>query len=144
MAKRRKKKQAIKQAPEKKRVNKTALGLLFALVGATVVALTVYRFLMNTPYFQTVLVVYMVIGALAAVGYVVYNRGLSRRGVTVDMLPAEWSDEKKEAFVADGARRMKRSRWVLVVAFAIFVTFAVDLIELYALPTFMKIFGIGS
>ena len=144
MAKRRKKKQAIKQAPEKKSVNKTALGLLFALVGATVVALTVYRFLMNTPYFQTVLVVYMVIGALAAVGYVVYNRGLSRRGVTVDMLPAEWSDEKKEAFVADGARRMKRSRWVLVVAFAIFVTFAVDLIELYALPTFMKIFGIGS
>ena len=144
MAKRRKKKQAIKQAPEKKSVNKTALGLLLALVGATVVALTVYRFLMNTPYFQTVLVVYMIIGALAAVGYVVYNRGLSRRGVTVDMLPAEWSDEKKEAFVADGARRMKRSRWVLVVAFAIFVTFAVDLIELYALPTFMKIFGIGS
>lgn len=144
MAKRRKKKQINKQAPEKKSVNKTALGLLLALVGATVVALTVYRFLMNTPYFQTVLVVYMIIGALAAVGYVVYNRGLSRRGVTVDMLPAEWSDEKKEAFVADGARRMKRSRWVLVVAFAIFVTFAVDLIELYALPTFMRIFGIGS
>lgn len=141
MAKRRKKQRVSAEQTEKQGVNKTALWLLLALVAATVIAVTVYRFLMTGPYFRTALIVYMVIGAAAAIGYVVYNRGMSRRGVTREMLPDEWSDEKKDAFIEDGARRMKRSRWLLIVAFAIFATFAVDLIELFVLPTFQGIFG---
>ncbi len=126
-----------------KPLDKTALWRLFALVGATVAALTVYYFLIDGPYFGIVLTVYLVLGTIASLGYVIYNRGFSRRGVTEDMLPADWSDEKKRDFIEDGARRMKRSRWLLIVAFAIFATLAVDMIGLYVLPTFRQILGIS-
>ena len=145
MAQRRKKKSLpVEAKSEKKGVSKTALILLFALVGSTVAALTIYRILMKGPYFRVTLIAYMVIGAAAAIGYVLYNRGFSRRGVTKDMLPSDWSDEKKTAFIEDGARRMKRSRWLLIVAFAIFVTLALDMIELYMLPTFKGLLGIDG
>lgn len=140
--KRRQKKNLPVEQTEKKGVSKTALLLLFALVGATVVSLTVYRFLMKGPYFRATLIAYMVIGGIATLGYVLYNRGFSRRGVTADMLPADWSDEKKNDYIEDGARRMKRSRWVLIVAFAIFATLAFDIIELYMLPVIKGMFGV--
>ncbi len=144
MAKRRKKNRAQREQHAPKPLNKTALWLLLALVGATVAALTVYRFLMNGPYFPMVLAVYLVLGTVSALGYVIYNRGFSRRGVTENMLPADWSDEKKKQFIEDGARRMKRSRWLLIVAFAILATLAVDMIELYVIPTFQGILGISK
>ena len=140
--KRRKKKNFPVEQTEKKSVSKTALLLLFALVGATVAALTVYRFLMQGPYFRVTLIAYMVIGGVAALGYVLYNRGFSRRGVTADMLPSDWSDEKKNEYIEDGVRRMKRSRWVLILAFAIFATLAFDLIELYMWPLVKGMLGI--
>lgn len=145
MAKRRKRNhRGAGDSPAPKPLNKTALWLLLALVGATVAAITVYRFLMNGPYFPIVLGIYLVLGTVSAIGYVMYNRGFSRRGVTEDMLPADWSDEKKKHFIEDGARRMKRSRWLLIVAFAILATLAVDMIELYVLPTFRMILGISK
>ncbi len=143
MAKKRRQKTNLPvEQTEKKGVSKTALLLLFALVGATVASLTVYRFLMKGPYFRVTLIAYMIIGGVATMGYVLYNRGFSRRGVTADMLPADWSDEKKNDYIEDGARRMKRSRWVLIVAFAIFATLAFDIIELYMLPVIKGMFGI--
>ena len=144
MAKKKRKHRAQVEQPAPKPLNKTALWLLLALVGTTVAAITVYRFLMNTPYFGTVLTVYLVLGTVSALGYVIYNRGFSRRGVTEDMLPSDWSDEKKKEYIADGVRRMKRSRWVLIVAFAIFATLAVDMMELYVIPTFEGILGIAK
>ena len=86
----------------------------------------------------------MAIGGLSAVGYVLYNRGFSRRGVTADMLPSDWSDEQKEAYIEDGARRMDQSRWLLILAFAIFATLAFDIIELYMFPMIQGILGIAS
>ena len=142
MAKRRKKRNLPTEQTEKKSVSKTALLLLFALIGTTVVSLTVYRFLMRGPYFRIALIVYLVLGTVSALGYVLYNRGFSRKDLTADMLPADWSDEKKTSFLEDGERRMKRSRWVLILAFAIFATLAVDIIELYVLPLFFSILGI--
>ena len=144
MAKRRKKRNAPAEQTEKKPLNKTALILLLALVGATVVSLVVYRFLMTGPYFRIALIVYMILGAASAIGYVAYNRGFVRRGVTPDMLPSDWSDEQKREYTEDGARRLKRSRWLLIVAFALFATLAFDIIELYALPIFKNMLGFGK
>ena len=144
MAKRRKRRNPRAETAEKKPLNKTALLLLLALVGATVVSFVVYRLLMTGPYFHIALIVYMVLGAVTALGYVAYNRGFVRRGVTPDMLPTDWSDEKKQEYVEDGARRMKRSRWLLIVAFALFATLALDVIELYALPLVESLLGFAQ
>ena len=144
MAKRRKRRNPRVEPTAKKTVNKTALLLLIALVGATVVSFVVYRLLMTGPYFHIALIAYMVLGAVSALGYVAYNRGFVRRGVTPDMLPGDWSDEKKQEYIEDGARRMKRSRWLLIVAFALFATLALDVIELYALPLVEGILGLAQ
>ena len=145
MAKKRRKKRNLPiEQTEKKGVSKTALLLLFALVGTTVAAFAIYRALMRGPYFRVTLIAYMAIGGLSAVGYVLYNRGFSRRGVTADMLPYDWSDEQKEAYIEDGARRMDQSRWLLILAFAIFATLAFDIIELYMFPMIQGILGIAS
>ena len=144
MAKRRKRRNPRVEVSEKKPVNKAALLWLLALVGATVVSLVIYRLLMTGPYFHIALMVYMALGAMTALGYVAYNRGFVRRGVTPDMLPDDWSDEKKNEYIEDGARRMKRSRWLLIVAFALFATLAFDIIELYALPMVEGILGLNQ
>ena len=141
MAKRRKKKTTEVASAPKKPLSRTALYRVLALVALTVVLLVVYRFLMNTPYFLIVMIAYMVVGAAALLGYAIYNRGFSRRGLTPEMLPAEWSDEQKQEFLADGERRMQRSSWLLIVVFAVFFSFAVDLMELYVIPTISGIFG---
>ena len=142
MAKRKKKNdhRGAGHTPAPKPLHKAALWRLLALVGTTVAAVTVYRFLMNTPYFYPTLIAYLALGTVSSLGYVIYNRGFSRRGVTEEMLPADWSDEKKKGFIEDGERRMKRSRWLLIVAFAIFATLAIDLFELYVIPTFSQAF----
>lgn len=143
MAKRRNKKmtEPVEARSNAKTLSRAAIYRILALVALTVVVLVIYRFFMATPYFPVVLPIYMVIGAASLLGYVIYNRGFSRRGVTVEMLPEDWSDEKKEAFLADSERRMKRSRWLLMVVFAFFFTFAIDLLELYVIPTLSGILG---
>ena len=109
---------------------------LFGMVALTVAVTLLYRTLMEQPYFRVVLIVYMAITAASILGYVIYNRGFSRRGVTEEMLPSDWSAEKKAAFVEDGKVRLRRSRWLLVIAFAFFFTFAMDAFLLFVVPLF--------
>lgn len=148
MAKRKQRRPSERTAPTqsrpRKKLSRTAVYRIFALVGLSVALLAVYRFFMTTPYFLTVMVVYMVLGAGSLLGYVVYNRGFSRRGVSAEMLPDSMTEEEKAAFVADAEARTRRSHWLLIVTFAFFFTFAIDLMELYVIPTIGSIFGFGS
>ena len=73
--------------------------------------------------------------------YVIYNRGLSRRKLSEDMLPETWSDEEKREFLADGERRLRASRWMLIPIFAFLFTFAFDMLELYVLPVIRGLFS---
>lgn len=131
-----------KQKKEKteKQISSYAVGMLLLLVAVTAVVFGVYRFFLQTPYFVTVLIVYMVLCAVTVFGYVIYNRGFSRKGITAEMLPDSWSEEQKTEFIEDGERRRKQSRWVLIPMFAFLFTFAVDMIELWVLPVIQNLF----
>ena len=131
-----------RQKAERKPLSRSSIILLFVTIGLTVVVFTVYRFLMEQPYFVTALYIYLAVAFLSLLCYVMYNRGFSRRGVTVDMLPDTMTEEQKQAFVENADKRMKRSRWLLAVVFAFFVTIALDLLELYALPFMKTLLGI--
>lgn len=78
--------------------------------------------------------VYLIAFTAFIAAYIIYNRAMTRRGVTVDMLPDEWSYEEKVEFIEDGRRRLKKSSWMLMFIIAFIFTFAFDLLELYALP----------
>ena len=56
------------------------------------------------------------------------------------MLPDTMSKEEKEDFIADGERRLKRSRPLLSVIFAFSFTFVYDIIELVAVPFIKELF----
>lgn len=109
---------------------------LMILIVVTMAVFAVYRFSMNYPYFQTIMLVYMALATAVILGYVIYNRGFSRRGVTAQMLPDSWSDEEKERFIADGKRRLDASRWMLYPIFAFLFTFAMEIVELIVIPFF--------
>jgi len=100
----------------------------------------VYRFLLDYYYFEVVLIVYMTLATAFVLAYLIYNRGFSRTGVTSEMLPDAWSEEKKNEYVANGKRRMERSRWMLIPIFAFLFTFSVDLIELLVVPFVKDLF----
>lgn len=115
--------------------------LLLILAGNTVIFFGVYRVAMRYYYFEYVLGLYLALTALFSIGYVVYNRGFSRRGVTLEMLPDTMTGEEKQAFIDDGERRMKKSKWMLTVIFPLLLTFTFEVIELFVIEYFVRLFG---
>jgi len=87
------------------------------------------------------MIIYTVVLAVTSFGYVIYNRGFSRKNVTLDMLPDEWPPEKKTEFIEDGRRRMENSKWVLTVLLPLIAICAYELIDIYVMPTFNKWLG---
>jgi len=77
------------------------------------------------------MIVYTVLLAVTSFGYVIYNRGFSRRGITIDMLPDEWPPEKKTEFIEDGQRRFENSKWVLLILLPLIGIFAYEVIDIF-------------
>ena len=117
-----------------------AVKRLVLLILVTLFVFVFYRVMMNFYYFEIVMFAYMAASVVFMVAYIIYNRAFSRRGVTRDMLPEEWSEEQKSEFVEDGVRRQQKSRWMLIPIFAFIFTFSVDAIELFVLPFFEGLF----
>ena len=126
----------------KKRPSRADIAMLISLVVLSVIVFCVYRLLLNYYYFEFALIAYMLIETGFVFAYVIYNRGFSRRGVTRDMLPAEWSEEKKDRFIESSERRLSRSRWMLVVILAFLFTFMMEIIELWFVPIVQGWFGL--
>ena len=125
---------------EKKQLAMRNIARLLAMIAATAVIFSVYRFMMTQKYFEIVLGVYLATATVLIIAYVIYNRGFARRGLTEEMLPDEWSDEKKKEYIEDGEQRLKKSRPLLILIFAFAFTFVVDIFELFAIPFIKDIF----
>ena len=96
--------------------------------------LAVYYISLNFSFFPFVMWGYMLALGGLTLTYIIYNRGMSRKGVTEDMLPDEWDADKKREFIESGINRLERSRWMLMLIIAFLVTFAVEAITLFFLP----------
>ena len=107
----------------------------------TAVMFTLYRVLLNNFRFDAVLTVYMGVTTALLIAYLVYNRGFSRRGITEEMLPPEWSEEKKREFIDSARVRFQRSRWLLVILSSLFLVFVIDAIDIIILPIIKGAFG---
>ena len=138
MAKKRKNtKRKVEEAPTpKKTLNKRDLGKMLLLVLVVAVIFGFYRASLNFSFFKIVLWVYLAALPIFILAYFIYNKGMSAKGVTEDMLPDEWSDEEKIKFIEDGKQRLKKSSWMLMIIVGLLLTFSIDLIELFALPLF--------
>ena len=79
--------------------------------------------------------IYLAAGGGLGIYYVIYNRGFIGKNLTPDALPADMPLAEKQRFIDDCTHRMKKSRWMLTVIIPIVITFAVDVIMLYFIPT---------
>lgn len=127
----------IVSAAQKKKPN---LKILALLVVNTVIVFGFYRFMLNYPYFEIVLIAYMVIFAALLLGYIIYNRGFSRNGITVDMLPDSMTAEEKTAFIEDAQIRKRKSKWVLTFIFPFVFTFGFDALSWFVTDNILSIF----
>ena len=132
---------------ENEKSKKSSHKVLTAIItaAASVVLLVFYYFSLaffSLKHFKMVMWAYMIALAVLALTYVIYNRGFSRKGVNVEMLPDEWSDEQKQSFIEDGELRIRRSKWMLVLIVAFFVTFAVEAWLLFVKPMLVGILGL--
>ncbi len=78
-----------------------------------------------------------------AVAYIIYNRGFTRKNVTVDMLPDSWSAEKKAEYIEDGRRRYEGSKWMLSVIIPLMIPIALDAISLFTWPIIQNLFNLS-
>ena len=117
-----------------------AVKRLILLVLVTMIVCIFYRVMMNFYYFEIVMIAYMLISLGFILAHVIYNRAFSRRGVTREMLPEDWSEEQKTEFIEDSQNRQTKSRWMIIPIFAFVFTFAIDAIELFVLPFFADLF----
>ena len=112
--------------------------LLLGEIFFTVTAIAVYR-LAASYSLGFVFWVYVAITFVLTMTYLIYNRGLSRRGVTIEMLPDTMSKEEKEEFIADGQRRIAASKWILALLIPFIFTFLFDVIEIFFLDGIIEL-----
>lgn len=144
--------------PEKKQLSQSAIKQIYLLIINSLILMFLYFGTMNLqveiipagvltsyPIFlgQFVYVAYWLAFAGFLLAYMIYNRGFTRKGITAEMLPDSWSAEKKEEFIADGKRRIERSKWMLSVLIPLTVTIAADAIYLFTWPIIQNLFNIS-
>ncbi len=141
--------------PQKRELSPEAKRQAYLLIVNSVILIFLYFIAMNLEvqviaagvllpypiYFgQIVYLAYWLAFGGFLIAYLIYNRGLSRKNVTPEMLPATWTREQREEYIADGKRRMERSRWMLSVIIPLLVTIAVDAIYLFTWPLIQNLF----
>lgn len=122
---------------------KLRLGILLAV--NTVLFFGLYRVLLSvgeltgeTFYAFLSMIVYMALLVGFVMAYLIYNRFFTRYNLTADQLPDTMSAAEKDAYIADGKRRMARSKWMLTIIFPLLFTFLIDAIDLFILDTYFR------
>lgn len=117
---------------QKKPVSRHTKRQLIWILILTVVMLFVYFGAQAIPPLALpVMIVYMVALAAFLIAYVIYNRAFSYKNVTEDMLPADWSAEKKRTFMEENRARVEKSRWMLTVIVPLVLVFMADALYLF-------------
>ena len=98
--------------------------------------------LQNLTIQYVIMSVYCLSFAVILITYLIYNRAFVNKDVTEDMLPPDWSPEKRKAFVEDTRRRAEKSRWMLMLIIPFVVTFMAEALYLFVWDGYLaKLFG---
>lgn len=115
------------------------------LIVNTLLFFSVYRILLfyaeltdDTYWSFVVMVLYLALLLGFVMAYLIYNRFLYRKGLTRDQLCSDWTEEQKDAFFADGERRLARSRWMMLIIFPLLFTFFIDVTDLFIIDPIFR------
>ncbi len=130
---RRREKEASPQQQLKRQLKALNWRLLAILALNTVILFAAYRVLVSLGYFVHVFTLYGAALLILLCAYIIYNRGLIPQSLTREQLPADWDEQKKDAFLLDAERRIRRSKWMLTIIFPLCLTFAYEIIDVVLL-----------
>ncbi|MBE6690225.1 MAG: hypothetical protein E7590_02955 [Ruminococcaceae bacterium] len=118
---------------------------IFLLILNTVLFFGVYQALLyyaavtdQTFWSFAVMLFYLLLTLGFTLGYLIYNRFLYRKGLTPEQLPTAWSEQQKADFLADGNRRLERSKWMMTIILPLILTFLFDAIDLFFIDSFLR------
>ena len=141
--------QPPRKQPEPKKATKQDKLLFWLVLGCSAVSTLIYFTLVElSKHMESlitaqvmgigVMVFYAVAGAAFLFTYIIYNRGFTRDNITPEMLPDTMSEQQKAEFIQSGKDRKRKSKWMIIVIFALFLPLAVDFIVLVAVPTLLS------
>lgn len=115
------------------------------LIVNTILFFVLYRVLLHLAITaEAAYISYLVMIGYAALlvgftmAYLIYNRFLYRKGLTKADLNPEWTEEQKEAFLADGEARLEKSKWMMVIILPLVLTFLFDAVDLFIIQGVIK------
>lgn len=116
-------------------------GLAGGLVCLTLLAILIFRTMkeLSVGAYIAVIAIYSVITLVAAIWYILYNRGLAGTKITSDMLPKEWSTEQKKEFMDDYTARRQKSKKALLILVPMIATFFLEVLDIYVLQGILYI-----
>ena len=116
---------------------------LLATAGLTLLLLVIWYGCMAAALAKAVMIAYFLVFAVLLVAYLAYNRGFVNKDVTVEMLPADWSEEKKQTFLKNEKLRVEKSRWMLTVIIPFVIVFMCEALYLFVWDSYLADFFKG-
>ncbi|MBE6601046.1 MAG: hypothetical protein E7637_00865 [Ruminococcaceae bacterium] len=110
--------------------------VLLLLLANTVILMVLYFWFPSQFHFSYMPMIYLAVGAVLALYYVIYNRGFVGKNLSPDMLAGSMTLEEKQEFIRECKERQSKSKWVLTILVPLMLVFAVDMIYLFVLPLF--------
>ena len=117
------------QDPEKK-------ALMWRLLLHCVIILAIY-FILVALHFEYIFHIYVGVGAVLGLSFVIYNRGFAAKGITPEMLPDSMTPMEKQEYIEAAKLRLKKSRWMLTVLIPIILAIACDMLYLFVIQVFL-------
>ena len=135
----------MKKQNQNNTTDKKSRNRMLAIIGLTLLFMAVYFTAVSLPYelryvSYGLMVLYMAALAVFAIVYICYNFAFTRKGITAEMLPDTWSEEKKQEFIQKGKDREQKSRWMLMIIFPLVVTFIAEALYLFVWTGFLENF----
>ena len=129
-----------KESTPMTRETKRRLG---ATVGLTVVLMAIWFGCMGAGMAKAVMIAYFAVFGVLLLTYLAYNRGFVNKDVTAEMLPADWSEEKKQTFLQNEKLRVEKSRWMLTLIIPFIVVFMCEALYLFVWDSYLADFFKG-
>lgn len=116
---------------------------LWATAGLTLLLLVIWYGCMAAALAKAVMIAYFLVFAVLLVTYIAYNRGFVNKDVTAEMLPTDWSEEKKQTFLENEKLRVQKSRWMLTVIIPFIIVFMCEALYLFVWDSYLADFFKG-
>lgn len=106
----------------------------------TVVFFGIYAYFVMRRNVNWLFWVYFGLFLALGVAYVLYNRAFADASANMFNLPAEWSEERKRAFLDARDTRKRKSKWMLLFIFPLALSLMFDIIYLFFGDTLSSLF----